>query len=165
MAGRSGGRVTPCAVCTMHEETRSAGFLVEPQNQGWRFSGLCLKTDSPGLMIWTSKSPRWFLGSGLKTKWMTLYRLCHKTDGRRTAWDARWDLAACFGMKQVWLVFPSLDSRLVEAWLWVVHVASSQRSRGVEVEDGWIDTMGYVGPFYPKITIFYVLGPSSSLVF
>jgi hypothetical protein len=27
---RSRGRVTPCAVCTVHVETRSAGFLVEP---------------------------------------------------------------------------------------------------------------------------------------
>jgi hypothetical protein len=34
VAGRSGGRVTPCAVCTVHKETRSANFLVEPQNQG-----------------------------------------------------------------------------------------------------------------------------------
>jgi hypothetical protein len=25
-----GGRVAPCAVCTMHVETRSTGFLVEP---------------------------------------------------------------------------------------------------------------------------------------
>jgi hypothetical protein len=29
---RMGGRVTPCAVCTVHEETRSPDFLVEPQN-------------------------------------------------------------------------------------------------------------------------------------
>jgi hypothetical protein len=29
-----------CVVCTMHEETRSVGFLVEPQNQGrWFVSG------------------------------------------------------------------------------------------------------------------------------
>jgi hypothetical protein len=34
VAGRSRGRVAPCAVCTLHIETRSAGFLVEPQNQG-----------------------------------------------------------------------------------------------------------------------------------
>jgi hypothetical protein len=34
MAGRSRGRVASCAVCTVHMETRSAGFLVEPQNQG-----------------------------------------------------------------------------------------------------------------------------------
>jgi hypothetical protein len=29
--------VTLCAVCTWHVEMRSAGFLVEPQNQGRRF--------------------------------------------------------------------------------------------------------------------------------
>jgi hypothetical protein len=44
VAEQLGGRVTPCVVCTMHVETRSAGFLVEPQNQGQRFvSGLALK--------------------------------------------------------------------------------------------------------------------------
>jgi hypothetical protein len=37
MVGRSRGRVAPCAFCTWHVETSSAGFLVEPQNQGRRF--------------------------------------------------------------------------------------------------------------------------------
>jgi hypothetical protein len=37
VAGRSRGRVALCAVCTWHVESRSAGFLVEPQNQGRRF--------------------------------------------------------------------------------------------------------------------------------
>jgi hypothetical protein len=62
VAGRSRGRVAPCAVCTVHVEARSVGFLVEPQNQGRRFvSGLAskqlerflinlgLKTDGDGL--------------------------------------------------------------------------------------------------------------------
>jgi hypothetical protein len=45
------------------------GFLVEPQNQGGGgFPGLDLKTGSSGLVIWASKSPRRFLGLGLKTK-------------------------------------------------------------------------------------------------
>jgi hypothetical protein len=36
--------VASCAVCTVHVETRSAGFLVEPQNQGrWFVSGLATK--------------------------------------------------------------------------------------------------------------------------
>jgi hypothetical protein len=44
MAGRSRGQVAPCAVCTWHMKTRSAGFLVEPQNQGRRFvSGFASK--------------------------------------------------------------------------------------------------------------------------
>jgi hypothetical protein len=37
----------------------AVGFLVEPQNQGGGgISGLGLKTDSSGLMIWASKSPQ-----------------------------------------------------------------------------------------------------------
>jgi hypothetical protein len=43
VAGRSGGRVTSCVVCTVHEEMGSVGFLVEPQNQGLRLiNGLTL---------------------------------------------------------------------------------------------------------------------------
>jgi hypothetical protein len=30
VAGRSRGQVAPCAVCIVHVETRSTGFLVEP---------------------------------------------------------------------------------------------------------------------------------------
>jgi hypothetical protein len=37
VAGRSGCQVTPCAVCTVLKEMSSAGFLVQPQNQGRRF--------------------------------------------------------------------------------------------------------------------------------
>jgi hypothetical protein len=45
------------------------GFLVEPQNQGGGgFRGLGLKIGSSGLVICASKSPRQFLGLGLKTK-------------------------------------------------------------------------------------------------
>jgi hypothetical protein len=56
VAGGSRGLVAPCAVCTVHVETSSAGFLVEPQNQGRRFvSGLA------------SKPLGWFLRFGLKT--------------------------------------------------------------------------------------------------
>jgi hypothetical protein len=51
VAGRSGGWVTPCTVCTVHKEMRSASFLVEPQNQGRWFSDLALKTNSSGLVI------------------------------------------------------------------------------------------------------------------
>jgi hypothetical protein len=38
VAGRSRGQVTPCVVYTMHMETRSTSLLVEPLNQGRRFS-------------------------------------------------------------------------------------------------------------------------------
>jgi hypothetical protein len=84
-------------------------FLVEPQNQGGGgFPGLGFKTDSSGLMIWASKSLRWFFGLGPKTKQASVCRLHHKTDGGRLAWDTCRDLVACFAWKQVWLGFPSL---------------------------------------------------------
>jgi hypothetical protein len=72
------------------------GFLVEPQNQyGGGFPGLGLKTGNSRLVIWASKSPRWFLSLGLKTKRALVCRLRHKTDGGRSARDTRGDLAAC----------------------------------------------------------------------
>jgi hypothetical protein len=36
---RSEGQLTPCAVCIVHVETRSVGFLVEPQNLYQGFVG------------------------------------------------------------------------------------------------------------------------------
>jgi hypothetical protein len=87
----------------------TVGFLVEPQNQGGGgFSGLSLKTSSFGLVICASKLPQRFLGLSLKTMQASVCRLRHKTDGGRSAWDTRRDLAACFAWKQVWLRFPSL---------------------------------------------------------
>jgi hypothetical protein len=66
------------------------GFLVEPQNQGGGgFPGLGLKTGNFGLVIWASKSPRRFLGLGLKTMQALACRLRRKTDGGRSAWDTR----------------------------------------------------------------------------
>jgi hypothetical protein len=44
VARRSRGQVALCVIFTVHVETRSVGFLVEPQNQGQRFvSGLASK--------------------------------------------------------------------------------------------------------------------------
>jgi hypothetical protein len=87
----------------------AVGFLVEPQNQGGGgFPSLSLKTDSPGFVIWASKSPQQFLSLGLKTKQASVCRLRHKTDGERSAWDTYRYLAACLAWKQVWLGFFSL---------------------------------------------------------
>jgi hypothetical protein len=78
------------------------GFFVEPQNQdGGGFPGLGLKTDSSGLVIWTSKSPWRFLDLGIKTKWASVCRLSHKIDGERLARDTHRDLVACLTWKQV----------------------------------------------------------------
>jgi hypothetical protein len=51
----------PCAVCIWHMETRSAGFLVEPQNQGRRFvSGLASKSLGRFFLVWPQNQWRWF---------------------------------------------------------------------------------------------------------
>jgi hypothetical protein len=68
VAGRSIGRVAPCAVCTWHVETWSAGFLVEPQNQGRRFvNGLASKPLGRFVSGLASKPLRRFV-SGLTSK-------------------------------------------------------------------------------------------------
>jgi hypothetical protein len=73
VAGRLRGRVAPCAVCTVHVETRSTGLLVGPQNRWrWFVSGLGskpLKRFSPVwpqnrwrrfLAVWPQNLLRWF---------------------------------------------------------------------------------------------------------
>jgi hypothetical protein len=53
MAGRSRGRIALCVVCTVHVETRSTSFLVEPQNQGEQFvSSLASKPLGRFLAVW-----------------------------------------------------------------------------------------------------------------
>jgi hypothetical protein len=47
----------------------------------------------------------------------------------------------------------------------MVHVVSLWRSRGVEAEDGRVDTTVCIGLFYPNFTIFIVLCPNDILVF
>jgi hypothetical protein len=68
----------------------TVNFLVDPQNHdGEGFPDLGLKIGSSCLVIWISKSPRQFLGLGLKIKWVSVYRLRHKTDGGRLVRDTR----------------------------------------------------------------------------
>jgi hypothetical protein len=80
VAGRLRGQVTLCAVCTMHEEMRSACFLVEPQDKGRRvvssldskplgqfISDLTSKPLGRFVSGLTSKPLGWFV-SGLASK-------------------------------------------------------------------------------------------------
>jgi hypothetical protein len=70
VAGRSSGRVMLCAVCTVHEETRSVGFLVEPQNQGrWFVSDLASKPLERFLPAWPQNQWRWFLPLWPQNRW------------------------------------------------------------------------------------------------
>jgi hypothetical protein len=96
VAGRSRCLVTLCAVCTVHMETRSASFLVWPQNQGQQVFRLEPQNQQLQFGDLATKSPRRFLGLGLKTNWATIYWLFHKTGGRmKTTLDMHQDLAAC----------------------------------------------------------------------
>jgi hypothetical protein len=81
------------------------------------------------------------------------------------AWDVRRDLAACFTWKQVELGFSSLASRLPEMRRRVVHVAPSRRLRRDEAEDGRVNAMGCVRPFYLTFIVFIVLVPMGIVVF
>jgi hypothetical protein len=92
-------------------------------------------------------------------------QLHHKIDGRmKTAQGRHQDLAACFTWKKVGLGFPSLASRLVEARWQVVHVAPLWRLHEDQVEDGRVDAMVCIGPCYPYLSVFFVLGLRGILV-
>jgi hypothetical protein len=93
-------RSAPC------QGARVSWFSLKTKVDG--FSDLDFKTGNSGLVIWTSKSPRWFLSLDLKTKLATVCQLHHKTDGGRMTWDTRQDLAAYFTWNQVGLGFSSL---------------------------------------------------------
>jgi hypothetical protein len=61
------GRIALCAVCTVHVETSSAGFLIETQNQSRRFEWFGLQTTRtvfPGL----ASKPVVTVFSGLTSK-------------------------------------------------------------------------------------------------
>jgi hypothetical protein len=126
--------------------------MVWPQNHWNGFSGLSLRTGSYGWVIWASKSPRRFLGSGLKTMWDTVCWLRHKTGGR--------DLAAYFMWKQVGLGFSSLALRLVEArhrWcMWHHHEGCIESKLKIDGSMRWATS----DPSTPTLafSMYYTLG-------
>jgi hypothetical protein len=179
MAGRSGGRVTPCAVYTVHIETRSAGFMVEPQNQGRRFvSGLTSKPLGQFLLVWCQN--RWlkFSSLGLKTSNSDLvicaskssdgFLVCaSKLSGLRfidcATTPSRSSGTLCVEASEARV--SQFGSKLVEVQRQMVHVASSRRSRGVKDKDKRINVVDFVGSFYSKIIVFVMLGLKSIVVF
>jgi hypothetical protein len=82
VARRSRGQVAPCAVCTWHVETRSADFLVEPQNQGrWFVSCLASKPLGRFLLVWPQNHSDGFCWFGLKTSGNGFLQFGLKTGG------------------------------------------------------------------------------------
>jgi hypothetical protein len=62
--------VTPCVICTVHMEMRSAGFLVEPQNQvQWFVSGLASKPLGQFVSGLASKPLELFLQIWPQNRW------------------------------------------------------------------------------------------------
>jgi hypothetical protein len=78
---------------------------------------------------------------------------------------------AYFITKKVRLEFPSFASKLMKERRRVVHMASSQRSRGSEAKDDRFDGVGCgavkVGPNYPSLDVIFPFSPHghSSLLF
>jgi hypothetical protein len=83
----------------------------------------------------------------------------------KTTQDTHRDLAACFVWKQVGLGFSQSGIKTDRGGVWMVHVTSLWRSREVQAEDGRVEAMDYIGPFYPNFTIFTVLCPRGISVF
>jgi hypothetical protein len=73
--------VTPCAVCIVHMKRKSAGFLVETQNQGRRFvSGLASKPLRPFSPLWPQNRWRRFSFIWHQNRWLGFSSLGLKTD-------------------------------------------------------------------------------------
>jgi hypothetical protein len=102
VAGRSGSRVTPCVVYIVHMETGSTDFLVERQNLQLQFGNLDLKIIAMVSLFVPQNQADICLSVAPQNRW-------------RSARDTHRDIVACFGAKQVWLGFPSLASRLMDA--------------------------------------------------
>jgi hypothetical protein len=98
--------MTLCEVCTVHVETRSASFLVEPQNHGrWIASGLASKPLG-----------RFLIGLGLKTNGDSLWVVWpqnysdgfHRFD-LKTGGDGFWQFdlkTCCNGFSSIWALKP-----------------------------------------------------------
>jgi hypothetical protein len=82
VARGSRGQVTLCVVCSVHVEMRSAGFLVEPQNQGrWFVSSLASKPLGRFVSGLASKPLRRFLPVWPQNQWYGFLQFGLKTDG------------------------------------------------------------------------------------
>jgi hypothetical protein len=154
-----------CLVYTVHKETRSACFLVEPQDQGQRVSRFGpqnrqIQFGDFGHKITVTISwsgPQNQAGDGLLV-----------TPQNRREEDGMGHVSRLSGLLRLEgnraRVF-QFASKLVEARRWVVHVATSRRSHEDEAEDGRVDVMGCIRFFYLNFVIFIVLGPRGILVF
>jgi hypothetical protein len=85
-------------------------------------------------------------------------------------WDDEDDAGHALGSSGL-LLLEASQARVFQSVLktgggtaWMVHVASSWRSRDDKGKDGRIDAMGYIRLFYPNFVVLVVLGHKDSLV-
>jgi hypothetical protein len=130
-----------------------------PQKQSRRFDDLSLKI----IMMVSWFGPENQVGGGLSvcaSKPMSGWRRCEET---------RRHPVAFFIVKQVGLGFPSFSLKLANERRWVVHVASSRRTRRSEAKDGRFDGVRCgaveVGPNYPSLDVISILDHMSILIF
>jgi hypothetical protein len=157
--------VTPCAVYTVHEETRTAGFLVEPQNHGRRVSWFGPQNQQlwfADLAHKITTTVSWFgpqnqVGFGLSVA----------PQNRREDEDGVRHTSRSSGLlyqEASWARVSQFASKLAEERWRVVHVASSWRSQGDKDDDGRVDAMDCIKLLYPNFVLFFVLGHKGSLV-
>jgi hypothetical protein len=134
--------VASCVVCTMHNETRSACFLVQPvswfgpQNRQLQFGDLGLKI---------TETVSWFVPQNQVDDGLSVAPQNRRVEddvGHASRSSVLLRLEASRAR-----VFQFASKLAVERRR-VVHVASLRRSRENEVKDGWVDAMGRIGLFY-----------------
>jgi hypothetical protein len=113
---RSGGAV--CSLHLAHVETRSAGFLVEPQNQGRRFlSGLASKPLGQFLPVWP------------QNRWRRFLAVWPQNLLRRFSpiWPQNWwrRFLSVWPQNRLWISWLSLKTKVVEGFpIWASKPAA-----------------------------------------
>jgi hypothetical protein len=138
--------VTLCAVCTVHEETRSLSFLVESQNQGRRFvSGLALKplrrfvssfAPKPlGRFVCdlTSKPLRRFLPVRPQNQWRRFLPIRPQN---------QWWRVSRFGAQNRQLQFGDLDLKITATIFWFVTQNQAGYGLTIASQNRWEDVDG-----------------------
>jgi hypothetical protein len=133
--------VTWCAVCTVHKEMRSAGFLIWPQNQGRQF-------------LPVSPKNRWLRVSRFGPQNQVGYGLLVAPQNQQEDEDGAGHTSRSSGLlhlKVSWARVSQSSLKTGGGMARMVHVASSRWSRGDEAEYGQVDAMGYIGLSIPTL--------------
>jgi hypothetical protein len=147
LVGRSRGRMTPYVVCIVHKETRRADFLVEPQNQGWRFvSGLASKPLGRFVSGLASKSLGRFLPVWPQNRWRQFSPVWSQNRWRRflPVWSQnQWWWVSWIGPQNRLLWFGDLGIKITAmvSWFmpqdWWRHNSDGTRGIIVDVASRW----------------------------